>query len=537
MTIRDQLNSIAEKRIIVLDGAMGSLIQALHLNERDFRGSEFAKHPTPLDGCNDLLCITRPGAISTIHDAYLEAGADIIETCSFNATAISLSDYGIGDLAYRISEAAAGIARKSADKYSAVGKPRFVAGSIGPTAKSASLYPDINDPSKHSVYWDELESAYYDNARGLLDGGVDIFIIETIFDTLNAKAAGFAVSRLLEERQIDVPVIISVALSVESGRLLSGQNLKAFCASMDHVKPWAISLNCSVNAQKLLPFVRQLSEVAPCFTGAYPNAGLPNAFGRYEETAEKMSASIEEYFKEGLVNFVGGCCGSTPAHTAAIAKKAQSYKPCGFSNVSYNGFFAGLEPFHSADNTVSFGKTTTADFKNELFKYIGENNFEDAVDLIRDCVDEGALFINIEIDDEQVMGKFLDYALMNPYASKVPFYLKSVNFNALENGLKRLQGRGIAGPLNLKDGEDEFIRKVRIIRRYGSAAAVNLVDEQGQVETYERKLEIAQRVYRLLQNSGYPSENVVFDLSSPDEDKSIHLWVRDNCPGVISAIY
>ncbi|MDR1869931.1 MAG: homocysteine S-methyltransferase family protein [Treponema sp.] len=532
MSVREQLNSIAEKRIIILDGGMGSLIQSLHLNERDFRGSEFAKHPTPLEGCNDLLCLTRPAAISTIHDAYLDAGADIIETCSFNATSISLSDYGIGNLAYDISAAAARIARKSADKYSAIGKQRFVAGSIGPTAKGASLYPDINDPGRRSICWDELEAAYYDNARGLLDGGVDIFVIETVFDTLNAKAAFFAVSRLMEERQIDVPIMISAAISGESGQLLSGQSIEAFCASLVYVKPWAFALNCSFNAQKLFPFVRRLSEAAPCLAGAYPNAGLPNAFGRYEETAEIMSANIEEYFKEGLVNIIGGCCGSTPAHIVAIAKKAQSYKPRKFPDNPRRGFFAGLQPLCIADNAVNFNNAANSAFKTDFSKYIGEGSYEDAVDTVRDYVDDGAQVVSIEIDDERAMGKFLDFALMNPYAAKVPFFIKSANFNVLEAGLKRLQGRGFAGHLNLKDGDDEFIRRARLVLRYGAAAVVNLIDEKGQAETFERKLEIAQRVYQLLQKNGYPPENIVFDTLAPPED-AIHSWIRDNCPGVL----
>jgi len=279
MTIREQLNIIAEERIIILDGAMGSIIQMLNLDEKSYRGHQFADHPVPLEGCNDLLCLTRPGAIGAIHDTYLEAGADIIETCSFNSTSISLADYGLGHLSYDISAAAARIARKSADKFSTVVKPRFVAGSIGPTAKGASLYPDVNDPNKRSVKWEELEAAFYDNARGLLDGGIDIFLIETSFDTLNTKAALYAITKLLEERQIDVPIMVSVAVS-EGERLLSGQNLEAFLISIQHVNLWAVGLNCSFNAPKLLTPLQIISKNVPCLVSVYPNAGLPKKYGR-----------------------------------------------------------------------------------------------------------------------------------------------------------------------------------------------------------------------------------------------------------------
>jgi 5-methyltetrahydrofolate--homocysteine methyltransferase len=539
MTIREQLNSIAEKRILILDGAMGSIIQTLNLNERDFKGSRFTKHPTSLEGCNDVLCLSKPDAIGAIHDAYLEAGADIIETCSFNATSITLSGYGVGHLSHEISEAAAQIARKSADKFSAGGAPRFVAGSIGPTAKGASLYPDVNDPGKRSIVWDELEAAYYDNARGLLDGGADILLIETIFDTLNAKAALFAVSRLLEERQADVPIMISAAVSGESGRLLSGQSIEAFCVSVLHAKPWAIGLNCSLNAKKLMPFVRRLSKTAPCLVSAYPNAGLPNRLGRYEETAEMMSADIGEYLKEGLVNIIGGCCGSTPAHIAAIAKTASGQKPRSFSDSKRRGLFAGLETLYTEENAIRITGTGNDAEREEFLQLFKNGEYEDAVDTARDIVENGADdgIINIETDDANAVSKFLDFALMNPYVAKAPFFINSTRFDVIEAALKRLQGRGIAGPLNLKDGEAEFLRRAHLVLRYGSAAAVTLADEQGQAETCERGIEIARRAFNLLQNSGYPAENIVFfpDPASPFRDQ-VCSWIRDNCPDVLFAL-
>jgi len=547
MTIREQLNSIAEKRILILDGAMGSLIQVLNLDEKNFRGDAFADHPIPLKGCNDLLCLTRPGAIGAIHNTYLEAGADIIETCSFNSTSISLSDYGLGDMAYNISAAAAAVARKSADKFSTAEKPRFVAGSIGPTAKGASLYTDINDPSKRSIRWDELEAAYYDNARGLLDGGADILLVETVFDTLNAKAALFAINRLLEERRIDVPVMISAALSGElSGRLLSGQNLEAFCVSLLYAKPWSIGLNCSFNAQYLLPHIRLLAETLPCFVSAYPNAGLPNQFGRYEETPELMAAAIEAYFEEGLVNIIGGCCGTTPAHIAAIVEKANNYEPRKIPDVWSSYLFSGLEPLYVSDNTVRLMQVLTEDSlmtkeeraaveEKEFLRSINAGEYEEAADMARDFIDDGAAVLLIKINNEKAIVEFLDYALMNPYVAKAPFFIYSSSLNVLEAGLKCLQGKGLAGPVNLKDGEAEFVEKARLILRYGAAAAVTLKDDRGNAETFERKIEVAAKEYRILKENGLPEDSIVFYLE-PEEQESVVSWIRNNCPGVIIAL-
>jgi len=515
MTVRENLNSIAKKRFLILDGAMGSVIQSLNLSEKDFRGEMFKSHPAPLGGCNDLLCLTKPDVIASIHDSYLQAGADIIETCSFNSTSISLSDYGLGDfasersaasersVAYDISAAAAKIARESADKYSANGVTRFVAGSIGPTPKGASLYPDIYNPSKRSICWDELESAYYDNARGLLDGGADILLVETLFDTVNAKAALFAISRLLKERNIDTPVMISAAVSGESGRLLSGQTLEAFCSSVLHVNPWSIGLNCSLNSQKLMPFVRKVSEIAPCLVSAYPNAGLPNRLGQYEETPEMFSANIEDYLKERLVNIIGSCCGSSPAHTAEIAKKAELYKPRDIPSASRRKVFSGLETVNAEDGFLQSGffqnkLTTDKNANAEFLRLLNEGNYEDAVEEARNLVDDGAVFINVQTNDEKKLSGFLDYALMNPYAAKVPFFINSADMNVIVTGLKRLQGRGFAGPLTLNDGEKEFIGKAEKIRLYGAAA---VVIAKGQEE--EQKLSAVLRKY------DYPEDNIV----------------------------
>jgi 5-methyltetrahydrofolate--homocysteine methyltransferase len=572
MSVREKLNAIAAKRILVLDGAMGSMIQNLKLGEDDFRGERFAGHKTPLAGCNDLLCLTRPQAIGDIHEAYLKAGADIIETCSFNSTSVSLEDYGIGDLAYEISAAAARIARKTADAFSTADKPRFVAGSMGPTGKSAGLSPDVNDPAKRSIYWDELEAAFYDNARGLLDGGADIFMLETIFDSLNAKAALFAIRRLLDERDIDVPVIISATITGESGRLLSGQSLEAFCASVLHAEPWAMGLNCSFGAEKLLPHIRSLSAAVPCFVSSHPNAGLPNKLGAYDESPESMAACIENYLQEGLLNVIGGCCGTTPAHIAAIAAKAAQHKPRALpqSPSPRPLLLSGLEPLevntpslHSQSPvpkaTLSppqspvpnlIGERTNVSGSRKFLRLISEGKYNETLAFARGMIEDGAKIINVGMDDamldaESSMRSFLDLALSDPEIAKVPVMIDSSRWNVIEAGLKRLPGIGLVNSINLKDGEAEFLRRASLIKKYGAAAVVMLIDEKGQAVSYDRKIEIAGRAYRLLVDSGFPPENIVFDpnvlavATGIGEHDSCGVdfiracsWIRDNCPGV-----
>ncbi|MDR0456310.1 MAG: methionine synthase [Treponema sp.] len=552
MTVREQLNTIASQRILILDGAMASMIQSLKLSEADFRGTRFANHQTPLLGCNDLLCLSRPEAISAIHRAYLEAGADIIETCSFNSTTVSLADYGIGELVYEISRASAILAREAADTFSTADKPRFVAGSIGPTGKSASLSPDISDPAKRAIYWDELEAAYYDNARGLLDGGADILLLETIFDTLNAKAALFAAGRLLKERGIDVPIMISATVSGDSGRLLSGQTLEAFCESILPAEPWAVGLNCSFGAEKLLPHIRLISGIVPCLVCAYPNAGLPNQLGGYDESPETMSSHIGVYLKEGLVNITGGCCGSTPEHIAAIAAKAALYQPRVPPQTARPSCLAGLEllTINSPSPLTLIGERTNVAGSRKFLRLISEDQFDDAADFARDMIEDGADIISVGMDDamldaEKAMGAFLGAALFDPYIAKVPVMIDSSRWNVIEAGLKHLQGKGLVNSINLKDGEAEFLRRAALVRRYGAAVVVMLIDEQGQAVSYGRKIEIAGRAYRLLVESGFPPENIVFDPNvlavatgiSESDSCAIDFiracaWIRDNCPRV-----
>ncbi|GHV92999.1 methionine synthase [Spirochaetia bacterium] len=594
MTIREQLDEIAAERILILDGAMGSMIQTYKLKEGDFRGERFAAHPTPILGCNDLLCITKPEVISGIHEAYLAAGADIIETCSLNSTAVSLADYGLADLAYEISAAAAQVARKAADKFSTPGKPRFVAGSIGPTTRSGSISPDMDDPGKRGVTWDELEAAYYDNARGLLDGGADILLAETLYDTLNAKAAAFAINRLLEECHIDVPLILSATVSDTAGRLLSGQTVEAFWVSVAHAKLWAVGLNCSFGAEKLKPHIAALAaavsntpDTAPCKISAYPNAGLPNQLGDYDEGPKSMAAKIEEYLKEGLVNIVGGCCGSTPAHITEIAAIAKKYAPRKASGalsgtvetqmgmatqknaqepsktgipstkiapgnqIMPGAFLAGLEPLRIGGDLglTDIGERTNVAGSRKFLRLIKEEKYNEALGLAREMIEGGAAVIDVCMDDalldaEKAMKNFLNLALSDPDIARVPFMIDSSRWNVIEGALKCVQGKCLVNSISLKEGEAEFLRKLNLTRRYGAAVVVMLFDEQGQAAGYERKIEVARRSWELITGAGFPPTDIVFDpnvlsvATGISEHDSYALdfiraceWIRGNCPG------
>ncbi|MDR2370801.1 MAG: homocysteine S-methyltransferase family protein [Treponema sp.] len=565
MNIREQLDAAAAERIIIIDGAMGSMIQSFKLTEADFRGSRFADHKIPLLGCNDLLCITSPWVISGIHEAYLRSGADIIETCSLNATSVSLADFGIGSLAYEISAAAASLARKSADKFSIPEKPRFVAGSIGPTAKSASIFPDINNPSKRAVTWDELEAAYYDNVRGLLDGGADILLIETAVDTLNTKAAIAAIARVLEERRKgagtkDVPLIISATVS-EGGRLLSGQTVEAFCVSVLHAKPWAVGLNCSFGAERLKPYAANLAAFAPCFISVYPNAGFPDSSGVYGENPVFMADCLEEYMAEGIVNVVGGCCGSTPSHIAVIAERAKSYKPRKIPAKQAGLFLSGLEPLRingsaepAADKSrkrsfTIIGERTNAAGSRKFLRLIKDEKYNEALDIARDMIGAGAEMIDVCMDDalldpEKAMETFLGLASQDPEIARVPVMIDSSRWEVIETALKCIQGKCLINSISLKEGEEEFLRRAALARRYGAAVVVMLFDEKGRAADYERKIETARRSWDLLINNGFPAGDVVFDpnvlaiaTGIPEHDRyaldfiRACEWIRKNCPG------
>ncbi|MDR2445410.1 MAG: methionine synthase [Spirochaetaceae bacterium] len=522
MNIREKLESIAEKRILILDGAMGTMVQRYKLNEEDYRGERFAAHTHKLKGCNDVLCLTMPDIISGIHEQYLKAGADIIETCSFNATAVSLADYGLSELAREISRAAAEVARRTADAWSTPGKPRFVAGVLGPTTKSAGISPDVDDPGKRAVGWDELEAAYYDSACGLLDGGADILLIETVFDTLNAKAAGAALLRLMAERGLSVPIMVSAAISDAAGRLLAGQTVEAFCASMIHLEPWTIGLNCSLGAEKLKKSVAALSRVAPCRISTHPNAGLPDENGNYTETPETMAALLREYVDEGLVNVLGGCCGSTPEHIAAIVKMTRERtgagkKPRPVPQKQHKTVVSGLETLCIGRESLTIvGEGGNAPGSKRFLELIKAEKYEDGLRLVRKNIEDGVQLVDICMDDGLIDGEaaivtFVNLALSDPDIARVPFFIDSSRFSVIEAALKCIAGKAIANSISLKEGEAEFLRKAGRLHALGAAAVVMLFDERGQASDYERRVEIAERSYRLLTGAGFPPEDIVID--------------------------
>jgi 5-methyltetrahydrofolate--homocysteine methyltransferase len=534
---------------------MGSLIQSYHLTEEDFRGERFAGHPVKLLGCNDLLCLTRPELISRIHEEYLKAGADITKTCSFNATAVSLEHFGLKDFAYEISRAAAALARKVADEFSVPGKPRFVAGSMGPTAKSGSLSPDINKPETRAITWEELAAAYYDNARGLLDGGADILLLETIFDTLNAKAAIFAINNLCEERRLDLPLMISATVASAApagGRILAGQTLGAFCVSVAHAKPWALGLNCSFGAETLKCHVADLGALSLQFGGswlisAHPNAGLPNQLGAYDESPESMMSKMELYFKEGLVNIAGGCCGTTPAHIAALAEAAKRYPPRILPRSALPATrLSSLVDFALGKGPCLIGERTNVAENREFLSYIQEGNYDDALAEAGGMIGEGASIIDVCMDDalldgEQAMRNFLNFIPQDPEIARTPVMIDSSCWSVIEAGLACVQGKCLVYSISLREGPDEFLRRAGSIRSRGAAAVVTLFDERGPAPDYERKIEICRRSWQLLRDSDFPAQDIVFDAGAPggivEHDLRVRdfirscAWIRDNCPG------
>ncbi|MDR0669378.1 MAG: homocysteine S-methyltransferase family protein [Treponema sp.] len=553
--IREQLNAIAAGRIIILDGAMGSLIQSYHLTEEDFRGERFAGHPVNLLGCNDLLCLTRPELISRIHEEYLEAGADITKTCSFNATAVSLEHFGLEGFAYEISRAAAALARKAADRFSEPARPRFVAGSMGPTAKSGSLSPDINNPEKRAITWDELAAAYYDNARGLLDGGADILLVETIFDTLNAKAAIFAINKLLEERRLDIPLMLSATVASAApggGRILAGQTLGAFCVSVAHARPWALGLNCSFGAEALKNSVEELGALSARFGGswlisAHPNAGLPNRLGAYDESPESMTLKMEPYFKEGLVNIAGGCCGTTPAHIAALAAAARRYPPREAARPALPGTrLSSLVDFTIEKGPCLIGERANAGENRKFLGYLHEENYDDALAEAAAMIDKGVSIIDVRVDDasldgERAMRNFLNFIPQDPDLARTPLMIDSSRWSVIEAGLACVQGKCLVYSISLMEGPDEFLRRAGSIRSRGAAAVVTLFDERGPAPDYERKIEVAGRSWWLLRDLDFPARDIVVDAGAPEgiveHDPRVPdfiracAWIQDNCAG------
>ena len=518
---QEELERLLEKRILVLDGAMGTMIQSYQLQEEDFRGDRFADHACSLQGNNDVLSLTRPDIIQSIHRAYLEAGADIIETNSFNSTAVALGDYQLEDLAFELNCASARLARQVRDDYPSSDRPRFVAGALGPTNRTASLSPDVEDPGLRNITFDALVEAYRTAVEGLIEGGVDILLIETIFDTLNAKAALFAIEEYFQDHGIRLPLIISGTITDASGRTLSGQTPEAFWNSISHVRPLAVGLNCALGAEDMRPHIEELSQIADTYICAYPNAGLPNEFGEYDQTPEQMTQLLEEFAQSGFVNLLGGCCGTTPEYIESLATAVRELPPRPIPEIEPQCRLSGLEPLNisSASLFVNIGERTNVTGSRRFAKLIIEEDYESALEVARQQVTSGAQMIDINMDEgmlqsEQVMAKFLNLVATEPEISRVPMLVDSSNWNVIEAGLKCLQGKSVVNSISLKEGEEEFIRQARLSRRYGAAVIVMAFDEKGQADSRERKVEICTRAYRILtEEVGFPPQDIIFDLN------------------------
>jgi 5-methyltetrahydrofolate--homocysteine methyltransferase len=513
------------RRILVLDGAMGTMLQRHRLTEADYRGigntDRFAAWPSDLKGNNDLLVLTQPDIVAGVHREYLAAGADILETNTFNANAISMADYGMEALSYELNVAGATLARRVCDEFEGTdpSRPRWVAGVLGPTNRTASISPEVENPGARNVTFDQLVDAYLEATRGLVDGGADLLMVETIFDTLNAKAALFAIETFFEQAGTTVPVMISGTITDASGRTLSGQTAEAFWASMAHIRPLSIGLNCALGAAQLRGYVQELSRIADCHVSAHPNAGLPNAFGGYDETPAVMAEQIEEWARSGLLNIVGGCCGTTPEHIAAIAQAVQGVAPRAIPQPEPLLRLSGLEPFTVGPTTnfVNVGERTNVTGSARFAKLILEGNYTEALAVARQQVENGAQLIDINMDEglldaETAMTTFLNLVASEPDISRVPIMVDSSKWSVIETGLKCLQGKGIVNSISLKEGEAEFLRQARLVRRYGAAVIVMAFDEQGQADTTERKVEICTRAYRLLVDQvGFPPQDIIFD--------------------------
>ena len=513
------------ERILILDGATGTYLQQLGLTENDFRGTIFNDHPLPLKGCNDVLCITKPEAIRQMHQDYINAGADIIETNSFNCNRFSLADYGLEDKVYEIAKAAAEVA-SSCRKTKENGETTIVAGSMGPTNKTASMSADVNNPAAREVTFQDLVETYTDCVRGLIDGGADVILVETIFDTLNAKAAIKAVFNIEEERGIEIPIMASGTLADASGRTLSGQTVEAYVASLTHGNLISIGLNCAFGARQLKPWLKRLAEVAPCPVSVHPNAGLPNVMGGYDETPETFAESAREFMSEGLINIYGGCCGTTPAHIKAIAEVAKEFKPREIKSPFKGDLegpiprctLSGLEPLLLDENTgfVNIGERTNVAGSAKFKKLIQAENYEEALSVARAQVDAGAQVIDVCMDDGLIEGvkamtTFLNLIASEPEIARVPIMIDSSKWEILEAGLQCVQGKSIINSISLKEGEEKFLKKARYIHSMGAATVVMLFDEKGQADTYERKVEVARRAYKLLRGIGFPGEDIIFD--------------------------
>lgn len=553
MIKKPEIRDLLKKKVLVLDGAMGTMIQQLRLSEEEFRGEQFKDHPDNLTGNNDILCITQPEKIREIHRAFLEAGADIIETNTFNSTSISQADYHMEDAVHDINVSAAQIAREVADEVTSANpdKPRYVAGSIGPTNKTASMSPDVNDPGYRAIHFDDLKAAYREQALGLLEGGAELFLIETVFDTLNAKAALIALNDVFRDQDRVVPVMVSGTITDASGRTLSGQTLEAFIHSIRHVDLLSLGLNCSLGASEMRPYIKEIAEKSPFYVSTHPNAGLPNQFGEYDETPEKMAGHIREFLEAGQVNIVGGCCGTTPDHIREFAKLAAT-SPLHQPHPDDHHFkLSGLEPLTSYDgsNFINIGERLNVAGSRKFARLISEKKYEEALDIAVNQVENGAQVLDVNVDDamldaEKEMVHFLHLMMSEPDIARVPFMIDSSKWHVIEAGLKCVQGKCIVNSISLKEGEELFIRQARKIREYGAAVVVMAFDEAGQASTYERRTEICSRAYRILtEEVKFPAEDIIFDPNvltigtgmeehnnyAVDFIKTVR-WIKENLP-------
>lgn len=548
------IQQLIRERILVLDGAMGTMIQQYNLSEADFRGERFKDIPGQLKGNNDLLCLTRPEVIEDIHRKYLVAGADIIETNSFNATSVSMADYHVQAYCREINLAAARLARRMADEFTALNpeKPRFVAGSVGPTNKTCSMSPDVNNPAFRALTFDELQAAYCEQMEALLEGGVDALLIETIFDTLNAKAAIRAAELSMEKTGRKVPLMLSVTVSDIAGRTLSGQTLDAFLASVEHADLFSVGLNCSFGARQLKPFLEQLASRAPYYISAYPNAGLPNSLGQYDQTPEEMAAEVKEYVEEGLVNIIGGCCGTTEQYIAKYQDLIQGVQPRVPVKKHAHLWLSGLELLEVSPeiNFVNVGERCNVAGSRKFLRLINEKKYDEALSIARKQVEDGALVIDVNMDDglldaAQEMTTFLNLVASEPEIARVPIMIDSSKWEVIRAGLKCVQGKCIVNSISLKEGEEVFIAHAREVKQLGAAVIVMAFDEKGQADTYSRKIEVCERAYRILVDKvGFAPEDIIFDpnvlaVATGIEEHNNYAvdfiqatgWIRKNLPG------
>lgn len=548
----DQLQKALKERIVILDGGMGTMIQNQKLDEAAFRGDRFRDYDREVQGNNDLLNLTQPALLKNIHADYLDAGADIIETNTFNSTRLSQADYGMEELARELNVASAKLARDIADEFTARNpeKPRFVAGAVGPTSRTASISPDVNNPGYRNVDFQTLVDNYYEAVSGLVEGGVDLILVETIFDTLNAKAAIYAIQQYFEDEGVELPIMISGTITDASGRTLSGQTTEAFYNSVAHAKPISIGLNCALGADALRPYVEELSAKAETYVSAHPNAGLPNEFGEYDQTPEEMAEIIEGFARDGFLNIIGGCCGSRPDHIEAVAKAVAKYPPRQIPERPKALRLSGLEPFTGDENTlfINVGERTNVTGSKRFLRLIKEEQYEEALSVARDQVENGAQIIDINMDEgmlesKDVMVTFLNLVASEPDISKVPIMIDSSKWDVIEAGLRCIQGKAVVNSISLKEGEDEFIKRARDCMRYGAAVVVMAFDEDGQADTFERKTEICKRSYDVLMGIGFNPADIIFDpnifaIATGIEEHNNYAvdfieatrWIREHCP-------